>query len=208
MKLKLVIHRLRPVIGFEHSQLSLPRAELNACSQLVPNTGRAVCCLARPGVPGPLSPALPFQNLHTWKAKKETCFLPAPHTYQLASRTGRHSSVGKMAEWCQSRWCADGEGNTFYHRRWRRGGEDLKGEGRGSHVMPSSSTAEPPTNANPQSVLCDNAAKSLRDSRWLPQEGRQQKRGASLIFPKTPLTPPSPLFPDFCGPTDLLYLSM
>lgn len=30
MKLKLVIHRLRPVIAFEHSQLSLPRAELNA----------------------------------------------------------------------------------------------------------------------------------------------------------------------------------
>lgn len=30
MKLKLVIHRLRPVIGFEHPQLSLPRAELNA----------------------------------------------------------------------------------------------------------------------------------------------------------------------------------
>lgn len=105
MKLKLVRHRLRPVIGFERPQLRLPRAE--------PDAGHC------PAVSGPLSPARATRhNLRTWKAKKETCFLPAPHTYQLASRTRRDACVGKVAKWCWSRWSADGEeGNTFYHRK-------------------------------------------------------------------------------------------
>lgn len=105
MKLKLVRHRLRPVIGFERPQLSLPRAE--------PDAGHC------PAVSGPLSPARATRhNLRTWKAKKETCFLPAPHIYQLASRTRRDACVGKVAKWCWSRWSADGEeGNTFYHRK-------------------------------------------------------------------------------------------
>lgn len=177
-------------------------------SQLAPNTGRAGRWLAWQGVSGPPSPACATRhNLQTWETKKETSFLPAPHTYQSVSRTGRDSCEG--AKWYRRRSCAAGEGNTLCHRRWRKGwGKDLKREGRGSHVMPSDSTAEPPTNANPQSVLCTKRAKSLRDSHWLPQEGSQQNNGASLIFPKPPLTLPSSLFPDLCGLTDPLYFSM
>lgn len=67
-----------------------------------------------------------------------------------------------------------------------KAGEDLKGDGRGSHVMSSSSTPEPPPNANPQSVLC---AKSLRDSHWLPQEGSQQNRGSITHLPQNSTIP-------------------
>lgn len=56
MKLKLVIHRLRPVIAFEHSQLSLPRAELNAPLTVKRRRSRALSDTARcewPSLPCP-----------------------------------------------------------------------------------------------------------------------------------------------------------
>lgn len=77
----------------------------------------------------------------------------------------------------------------------KEGGEDLKGEGRGSHVMHSSSIAEPPTNANPQPALCANCAKSLRNSHWLPQEGGQQNRGSVTHFPWNSTYPHGPIDP-------------
>lgn len=64
-----------------------------------------------------------------------------------------------------------------------KGGEDLKGEGRGSHVMPSSSTAEPQTNANPQSVLCANGAESFRDSHF-PRKAASKTGEHHSFLPK------------------------
>lgn len=153
--------------------------------QLAPNAGRAEGCLAWPNVSGRLSTVCVARpSLRTWRSKKETYFLPAPHTYQFTSRTGRDSCRGKKAERCQMQvacWWRRRE--HILPQKVKERGQDLKGEGKGSHVMHLSSTAEPPTSAKPQSPLCADCAKSLRNSHWLPQEGCQQNRGSVTQLP-------------------------
>lgn len=87
-------------------------------------------------------------------------------------------------------------------------GVDLKGEGRGSHVMHSSSTAEPLTNANPQSALCYNCASPLDTATGFPSKMASKTGEVSPIFPETPLTLPSLLLPKLYGPTDPFYTSI
>lgn len=150
-------------------------------SQLAPSTGRAEGCLAWPNASGHLSTACVARpSLPTWRAKKETCFLAAPHTYQFTARTGRDSCRGRTVSEQAAYWWRQ---EHVLPQEVKEKGEDLKGEGRGSHVMHSSSTAEPLTNANPQSVLCADCTKSLRNSHWLPQEGGQQNSGSVTHFP-------------------------
>lgn len=177
MKLKLVIHRLRPIIGFEHSQLRLPHAELNAPLKACAKHRRS---RALSGTTRCEWPSLPcHQAQSAYLEGKERSLLSSSPPHLPGGFQDRERQLCRECGWAggvlmEKRTCSatEGEGKT---------GKDLKWEGRGSHVMPSSSTAEPPPNANPQSVLC---AKFLRDSHWLPQEGSQQNGEHHSSSPK------------------------
>lgn len=172
MKLKFVRHRLRPVIGFENSQFKFHHVE-SKCRQ---SQG--------------LSSMTKYERLlfHCLDCQAHVCVFggqrnkPNSSTYQFTSRRKRDSCRGKKAEQCQSRQLA-GKRREHILPQVKERSEDLKGEGRRSHVMHTSSTEELSTNTNPRSALCANYAKSLGNSHWLAQEGSQQNRVSVTHFP-------------------------
>lgn len=129
MTLKLVRHRLYPVIGFENSQFKFHHAKFNAlltaCSKR-----RAQGCLAWPNASGHLSTACAARpSLHAWRPKKPTFFQHLTPTSSLPGQGEtvaggrRQNSVGAggvLMEEEGTRPTTEGEGRGWRPKRRRK----------------------------------------------------------------------------------------
>lgn len=125
--------------------------------------------------------------MSTERAKRETYFLPAPHTYQLTSGKGE-KAVGRRQNGAGAGGVLMEEEGT--HSTIEREGEDLKGERRGFHVMYFTSRN------NKQSYTSAPTVQSpIGTATGFPRKAASKTEEVPPIVSETPLTLPSPLLP-------------